>query len=54
MAELLEKTGSSYFISFKEIFRDCVAGRLSENEHKTCPEQLIAFYYKSANKTFFK
>ncbi|WAR03796.1 DYHC-like protein [Mya arenaria] len=25
MAELLEKTGSSYFISFKEIFRDCVA-----------------------------
>jgi len=27
MAELLEKTGSSYFISFKEIFRDCVAGK---------------------------
>lgn len=25
MAELLEKTGSSYFLSFKEIFRDCVA-----------------------------
>jgi len=27
MAELLEKTGSSYFLSFKEIFRDCVAGK---------------------------
>ena len=28
MAELLEKTNSSYFVSFKEIFRDVVAGRL--------------------------
>lgn len=26
MAELLEKTNSSYFVSFKEIFRDVVAG----------------------------
>ena len=29
MAEVLEKTNSSYFVAFKEIFRDVVAGRPS-------------------------
>ena len=30
MAELLEKTNSSYFNVFKEMFRDVVAGKRAE------------------------